>query len=318
MSFEYVKIVKFTLNDSHENFFSWRGNMYDFKSSGWYYWTIFGLIVFSVLTMWLTKHLIYRHYQSKTFGIFGSESNFFRIAGIIGIVFTLIRIGVLFGDGYPLKFEIIPLHLCRLILTIVFILLIFNKLEWVGYLSFLSFGSALAGFLGADLNNSPAINDHFNYKIGVDSFIFHDYILTHATTLILPFTIQIIKGVKLNWKVVLYTSLALIGLTLVVFGLNYLLGTYASNESGWRSNWFYLGLDEVNSLMRGTTIVMFKWPYNLITYILIGIVYVLFSIMIYVVQDFIYFDYVEDHFIFQFVKSQAWISFIDRRTDGIH
>lgn len=311
---------KVLLNDSHHNFFSWRGNILNFEQSLPYYYTFVALLFVAVIMIWIYKKPFNISYNNFIQRAFKSERNFYLIIGIIGLLFTILRIIILFGDGYPSKFEIVPLHLCRLILTLTFIFFVFNKPDWVANLSFIAFGSAIAGILGADLYKAPieasieqmkAANLYYPYNIGIDSFVFNDYLATHFSALLIPFITIISRKTKITWIKFVITNYILILLTFAVFFANYALGKYASASSGWKANWFYLATPKYNPLMRNAT-GLFSWPWMVYTYISLGLLYMFVALGIYLLQDKFSLELEGKKHIFKIMKSSTLVNFLNR------
>ena len=227
-----------------------------------------------------------------------------KVIGYLGIFYTISRMMLMFVGGYPLRWEIIPLHVCRLLILLIFIFLAAGKVEWTKYLIFLSvigfslgmyFNYEAADQINSMTNGKGYIKDNVYidfktgkrenidilqkimlekgltfYSVGLDNFYWYDVIFAHLTILILPIFIWTAYSFKFNviefHRMQVIISMLLAGFWLLNIGANLI------PSKSWKSNYWYIGLNENNDhyLALGK---LSSWPQNIFTYWMLGVVF---------------------------------------------
>ncbi|MDJ1645861.1 TMEM164 family acyltransferase [Mycoplasma phocimorsus] len=309
----------------YNHFFAWRGNRWSFNESLPLYWSLFALLALLMIFIWLFKRPIKTTIFSNKYLL----DNASIIEGIIGfgLLFgTFFRIIVYMIQGYPLKFESLPLHFCRIMLLISSIMLIMGKAKYISTISWIMIGTALVGIILADLTNSPITTlgtgegpngeDTVRYSVGLDSWAFYDFIIVHFSTLFIGFWFLTFSNNFYTARNSLKSVTFLILLTLFIFFLNWILFVYALDR-GWKANWFYLGNNEINSIFKNTNVLVqkfwiFKWYALPFTFISGGIAWFFLFLGFYFLQDTIYLNKENNKWVFKFVKSNTIKSFFRR------
>lgn len=289
-------------------FFRWQSENKSFYFSGasLAVYLIFAILTgISVLLLWTFKRPIYRWFNAKSthLRIFSTRALKTTIGASI-IVFMSLRSLLLIVSNYKNMYEALPFHLCRLLLIVTAFCLLFNKLNFIKY-----YGSvALIGALVAIVNPSFDFVEPIKpQKIGLDSIYFYDYIFIHCFLILIVAAIFVITPTQLKPIDFLITLILFIAIALLAFGINWLTYEYASSNS-WKSNYLYLGKDDINS-QANLFGPLSKWPWNLITWICVGLLAHGISMIIWMVQDKIVIDLINGKFSIKIRRSEHWHRF---------
>lgn len=309
----------------YNHFFSWRGNNLTFEESLPFYWTLFTLLLLLMFFVWIFKRPIKNKIKSSKY-LAQNKSVIEAMIGF-GLLFgTFFRIAVYMIQGYPLKFESLPLHFCRIMLLISSIMLMANKSRYISTISWIMMGSALIGILLADLTNSPISTlgigqgpdgqDTIRYSVGLDSWAFYDFVIVHFSVLFIGFWYLTFSNKSFTISNSFKSITFLIVLTLLIFFLDWILFIYAPNR-GWKANWFYLGNNEINSIFKnGNPLVekywFFKWYALPFTFVSAGIAWFFLFTFFYFAQDILYINKTENKWIIRIRKSTTTKTFFRR------
>ncbi|WP_338867349.1 YwaF family protein [[Mycoplasma] gypis] len=231
-------------------FFNWQGGYLTFHQSSWFFFLVVAIVLCVCALLWLFRKPIYYKYENTQTILKMSKKTFWLIVGIIAACFTIFRIIVLFLNHYPNRWEIIPLHYCRLFLVFIILSLVFNRIDLSKYYGIFEVVGVLIAFGFTDLSSNEKWRslsaDHSDIFWGFDSFVFWDFLFAHSFIIIMCFLLMILSSAKQTKKTVFISVVAMFLIALSVLVLNYITFKYAQNT--WKSNWFYLGMQEVNSL----------------------------------------------------------------------
>lgn len=138
------------------NYFSWNGNKLHWES---FYSYISVLIFLLIVSSFLfTKNIIFNYFSTNERIGKISKINFYRSIGLCMLVVFFVRLGIFFGSGYPLYWEGLSLHVCRIHYLIIAFLLIANKLKYMKYILPISIWGALVAIIfgthGSDFINN--------------------------------------------------------------------------------------------------------------------------------------------------------------------
>lgn len=258
----------------------------------------------AVILIWIFKNPIHRWYNSKSIHLGTLSSKSLKILiGSITIVFMIIRSLMLWFAKYPNIYEIIPFHLCRLMLLFTALSLVFNKVNLIKYFGPIAIIGCIIALLYPSFDFVPATKPQ---KIGIDSAYFYDYILCHCFLLIITSMLLATHRIQIKAKDLLITTIFFICLALIMFGIN--LVTYIYAPKGWQTNYLYLGKDEVNS-QSNLFGVLSKWPWNLFTWTILGLIFYSIFVAIWIVQDKVQIDFMNRKMSISVKKSDRWVEF---------
>ncbi|MEA4115703.1 YwaF family protein [Mycoplasma sp. 744] len=280
------------------SFFSIYGNNIPFNSLSKLVLLIIGLLgIFLALAMWFFKNLIYRSYQNKIIKISNVNLTlFWRLFGLITLLGVILRSVLLVLVKYPFLWEIFPLHLCRLILVFCAFSMLINKNHWIRY-----FGPI--GILGA--TTALLLPEMHNNNIGLDSYYYWDYIFTHWYVLLIPTFLLIINVKNYQFKDTFITLTLFFFLALLMFLINFITNTNKHIPIEWKSNYFYLGKNEFNTLKDFIKPLSF-WPFNLFTFMFCILLYMVLFIAIWLLQSHIYIDLINKKIIIKWISNTNW------------
>ena len=172
-------------------FFSWQGN--NLEPTRWTNYLIFGIGLLIIFLFFIFKRKIKKSFESRNryLFFFKNETTMFQSVGVVGLLFIIARISIMWIQGYPLYWEGLGLHFCRFLILLIFLFLAFGKIDWIKYLVYITFPGFIFGVLFAYessdvINKLGSSNSEWtsNYPIG-------EY---HA----IPFDdIKVFKNVKL-------------------------------------------------------------------------------------------------------------------------
>ncbi|WP_416737960.1 YwaF family protein [Mycoplasmopsis meleagridis] len=293
------------MNDINYGFFSPAGTS---PNSSWLGTPKIVFYIFSVIAVlilflvWFLHNLIYRNYQNRE-KIIGLNKNVFMfLFGAFTIVGMFARSFILAINKYPYLWEILPLHLCRLMILFTAICLLINKQKWVKY--FLPF-SILGALLALFMPDMVKVQEQKVLLVGYDNFYYWDYILAHYYALIVPSIIYAINKNNYEFKDTLTTFVIFFILGTVMFLINYFTNVNSFVKENWKSNYFYLGTNEYNTLSE-----LFghysHWPLNYVIYVLVIIVYILLYVFLFWAQSNFFIDKEEKKWIFKIAKNEEW------------
>ncbi|MEE3928561.1 YwaF family protein [Mycoplasmopsis ciconiae] len=283
------------------------------------------LLVIAFILVSLFKRPIYNSYHNKAnkYLFFKNERTLNFVIGISTLAFVLVRIGILATSNFPNKWEIIPLHLCRLNIVIFSILLIINKTKYLKYILFTSVVGALIALALPDLSSktneivkvngviqqlSPKGEFTFN-GAGLDNYFFYDYLLAHGFILIAPLVFFILNNQKISLRDFVIMLAIILGLIIFTFTLNSILDNVIPADSKykeWRSNWFYNGTNEVNSKFSRLIKPITLWPYMIFTQLFFANLFMFAVLGIYMFQDKLSVTIEDKKLKFKIIESQKW------------
>ncbi|WP_338822312.1 YwaF family protein [Mycoplasmopsis felifaucium] len=258
------------------------------------YWTIFMLTLVACLLIYLFRRVIRQNYQNKTLIMSMRKKDFWILIGSITLTMIIARSILVLATNYPMLWEIVPLHFCRLILLFIAFSLIFNKLNWIKYYGHLGiFGALLSVFI-------PGI-----YKsVGADNFWFYDYILAHAFILLMISLMFAFTRDKYKFEDTVITVILFGSLCFAMWIINLSTASFAHNIR-WRSNYFYLGKSEYNDMYSRLGWIV-EWPLNLLTFTLLGILVLTLSVVLWCLTDKIHIEKQDGKIKAYIFKSEVW------------
>ncbi|MDK2819859.1 MAG: YwaF family protein [Mycoplasmataceae bacterium] len=224
------------------SFLSWQGSSISFKDSMWAVYLIYFAIISLTLGMYIFKTQVRNVYlvnQQRTIYIL-QGMGFFLFA------LTIFRTIILAVGGYPNLWELVPFHFCRMFVIMISVSLMFKKINLIKYLGVFAIGGGIIGLLISDLSNSEYWVKFGGMEIGIDNYIFWDFFIIHASSVLLSFYIFVILKPKIYKSTITYSFLSMFVFTLCIFGLNIAFSNVS--DPRWRPNWFYLGIPELNGI----------------------------------------------------------------------
>lgn len=265
------------------SFLSWQGSSLSFQDSMWAVYLIYFIIISSVIGMYIFKTPIrnlYINNEKKTVYIL-------QIIGIFLFSLSIFRTIILGLGGYPNLWELIPLHFCRMFVLIISASLMFRRINIIKYTGIFAIGGGIIGLLISDLSNSEYWSKFGGMEIGLDNYVFWDFFIIHASSVLLSCYIFVISKPIIYKSTITYSFLTMFIFTLIVFGLNIAFSNLSDPK--WRPNWFYLGIPELNGIdeMLEPYIGEFasSYPAILGTFISIGAAIYIGFTMIYINSD---------------------------------
>ncbi|WP_029608787.1 YwaF family protein [Mycoplasma simbae] len=293
----------------HE-FFRWQGEdklfYFEGVSLGFYIGCV-ALAFVALILMWFFKHVIRNWFNSKKthLRVF-KQKGLFRLIGSIIILFMILRSLVLSIGRYPSEWEILPFHLCRLMLVFTALSLIFDAPQLVKYFGAIGMLGAIVALVKPDLSFA-GVSASGAYRVGLDSIYFYDYILIHTFLLLGIAALFIVRKIQFRAKDLLITLIFFTLIAIVMFFVNWVTFVYAPDN--WKTNYFFLGKDEVNT-QKDVFGPLSHWPYNLLSWTFAGWVLATIASMIWMLQDKVYFNRINGKWVFKIQKSNRWKEFI--------
>ncbi|MBN3534523.1 TMEM164 family acyltransferase [Mycoplasma procyoni] len=268
------------------NFFYWRHNQASFEESKPLFLGIFGVVMFILILSWLFKSKIQAYFNSdpnkkylfKTL----SKDNLFVVIGVFAFAFNLLRIILIGVWDYPWKYEMLPLHLCRLLLVTTSLIFIFKRAYFVKYFSIVAFWGAVAAFVFANIGVIPEyvksdiiynniqpdspLYKNAGLNLGYDNMLYWDFILAHSFVLYVPVLAHFAYKEKsfIDLRSILIGTFVLTVAAVVIFFLNWIFNAIGNSSSNPKvkialdANWFYLGQEGIGSLGK-----LSRWPQSL-------------------------------------------------------
>ncbi|MBU4693855.1 YwaF family protein [Mycoplasma zalophidermidis] len=296
------------MGSSLPEFFRWQGENKHFSFSGIsliFYIITFAIVFVCVLLLWIFKNLLRRWFSTKDTHLRVFKTKIlFRFIGITTLIFMVFRSYILYVSNYPTRWEILPLHLCRLTMIFLSLTLILNRIDLVKYFGHLAIIGSILAIIKPDFDFAKTINDVS--PIGLDSFYYYDYILAHSWLLLATSSLYAIKYIDLKIKDWVITVIFFSCVATLMFFINWITFKYA--PKGWKTNYFYLGDDSINP-QKNVFGVASNWPYNLLSWTFIGIIATSISTMFWIFQSKFTFDKFDNKFKFKLVKAQRWEEF---------
>ena len=260
------------------SFWSWQGNQASYEQSQWLSYLLIVGAFFTLGSFFFFRTQLTSFYHRHTRTVLIS---FQAYSGLL-LVLSAFR-AILLGMGnYPNLWEIIPLHFCRLFVVVMAAALLVRKTTCIKYGGFFAILGAIFGLMLTDLKNSPFWIERGGIAIGYDSYLFWDFLIIHISSMLIPGYFLTINQFCYSKRTVLGAAVGLIGLTIVIFGLDWGL-SYAADPR-WRANWFYLAPDEYNSVyaMLATLVgPLARWPWILLGFIMLGLILYALCFLIY-------------------------------------
>lgn len=256
------------------SFFSWQGNQLDWPSYS--KWIVLGITLLLLVLIWVFKNKIKAFFKRKEEKVWDT-----RLAwlGAITLVFQVFKLILYVIYKYPLHWELLWLHICRIHMIVICVLLIIKKKELIKYVVYIStMGALFAMYFGtqswdgvAQETNKEVIFKNYGYTfyhVGVDNFFYWDFFLFHITLVILPIILWTGFGWKIKTVNLYRTAIVyILGITLI-WSLNVAFAQ-ASDIRWWANNW-YIGTDKANDYSDALGIIS-AWPQNLFAYLAIGV-----------------------------------------------
>ncbi len=141
------------------SFLNWQGNSDLHVTYG--KWIALALALVIILTIFLFKDKIHNRFKrGGKILFFKSDVAMWQTIGVIGLIVSVARAALFWVYAYPLYWENLGLHLCRLHLWIIFALLATKKLDWIKYITYISIIGAFFGILFNN-ENSLGLNNAF-------------------------------------------------------------------------------------------------------------------------------------------------------------
>jgi uncharacterized membrane protein YwaF len=132
------------------------------------------------------------------------------VGGIIGLLFFCLNRFLLGYGNYPLKWELVPLHMCRLAVLLILILMVIKKLKYIKYLIFWAEVGAIIGLLYFRLHGvyagttfeskGKSLREYYYTDVGLDSYFWWDYAITHYFALLMPPFLWTGLKIKASWR----------------------------------------------------------------------------------------------------------------------
>ncbi|VEU78157.1 YwaF family protein [Mycoplasmopsis columbinasalis] len=257
------------------NFFNPYGNRLPLSGlSTIIYFSLVTLTVLSCVLLWFLKSSVKKQYSMHSTILGMRKITFWRVFGLLTIIFAMGRSVVLAVNDFPNLWEVIPLHLCRTAIFLIGIILIFNKLHWIKY-----FGSI--SLLGAFIAISyPGAGQN----IGVDSFYFWDYYVAHTFLCLITSYLIIVVKAKYTFKDTIVTINIIFVYCVILFVINYITDISNSVPERWKANYLYLGLTQSKQDISFLAQIL-VWPYNFFIVTGVLIAYIPISILIWCLQN---------------------------------
>ncbi|UUD35012.1 YwaF family protein [Mycoplasmopsis caviae] len=289
-----------------KGFLSYTGNKLNFSGFSYVFFFIVTALTFiSVLLIWLFRREIKKNYEQKEKILFLSKRIFWLICGSIILIGMIIHIVILSIDKFYNYWEYLPLHFCRIMLLFIALSLITNRMEYVKYYGYLAIICGLLALMKPDFNFLKEKDKTIPFPIGIDNIYYWDYIFAHCSVVIIPTVFYALSNDKIKFKDTLYSGAFFVALALIIFFLNWAVYTYAS-DFGWKTiNYWYLGKDEFNGF-KNFFGPLSRWPFNILTYIVLGAVLIIISTIFYCVQDKVYLAKEDNKWVFKWAKSENW------------
>lgn len=316
------------MNDSQnlhyfeKGFFSFLGNSLEFKGiSEKVFYLLFALSFVAFVLVWLFRYEISKRYRNliETNKWFKNDKKIFQFIGALVLFLAFIRIVILVSQDFYNTWEMIPLHLCRLNLFLIGFIFVSGKIENIKHITFTSIVGALIGFSIPSLgyfvvgywnpDHTKFISDFHNGKlthftIGMDNYIYWEFLLTHLFVFLTPFIVVVIKEYKFSSRNFIQAWALLMFLIILTFVINSITDTYIHNPR-WKTNYFFNGrppINEFNDKLYPFT----SWPFSLLSQIVIGSLFFALVFFIYCYQDKFFLTIENKKIKFNRRKSQNW------------
>ncbi|MDZ7293741.1 YwaF family protein [Mycoplasmopsis pulmonis] len=292
-------------------FFKWQGNQLSFEGASFIFFNIFW-VSFLVIAfgLWLFKDKVFQYFNSIDGRKTLSPRNIFiySSASLI-LVLNVVRLYVLIGSNYPNKWEYLPLHLCRILVFSLMFCLYTKKIRWINYIGYTSIISAFVGLVLPDLSNNEYWQARGGVSIGIDSYIYWDFLLIHTIGFFVPIFVFIAFGQKITFSNYLAMFFVGFSIALSIFVLNYILSS--NSDPSWQSNWFYLSIDSINTTYSSILGKASSWPFHVFTFSFIGFAATTVILIIYFLQDKVRIIYVNKKLTIKIIPSFNWMFFVD-------
>ncbi len=261
------------------------------------YWSFVAAAIIASVLISFFRRIIKENYAGTKKIMFLPKVLFWRIFGILSLAGIVARCIIVILTNYQFKFEILPLHFCRLMVIFLAVAMIINRIDLIKYFGFLSvFGAISALFV-------PSMGEYS----GSDNFWFWDYLLLHIYSFVVPFLLFAISKFEYTFKTTVVTITFFVVMCLLMFGINFALDTYAKDPT-WKSNYWYLGLNENNDLYQKFGKVV-AWPTHILLFIFLGIVLTILFIAVWALFDKIYIIKEEGKIKAYVTRSDFWVKY---------
>lgn len=255
------------------SFWSWQGNELDWPSYS--KWIVIAITLFLLLLIWLFKKQIRSFFSKKEERVWDTRLQWF---GLFLFAFQVFKLILYIVYDYPIKWELLWLHICRIHMILISMFLIFKKKQLIKYIVYISTMGALfamwfgdqswSEIVGKNKENIFVQNGFTFYHVGADNFFFWDFFAFHISIVVIP----IILWTAFGWKIktaYLYRAAIVYALGIIaIWSLNAALAQ-TSDIRWWANNW-YIGMDKANDYSDALG-VLSAWPQNLFAYLIIGV-----------------------------------------------
>ncbi|WP_025755735.1 YwaF family protein [Mycoplasmopsis cricetuli] len=280
-------------------------------------WSIVITVLLFAIGIWVLKRQIYAKYQLIYKANPQKQHKLIKIAGWITLIFMFLKSILLIISDYPDTWEILPLHFCRLCIMFFAFLMIFNKMNMIKYVAFASVLGALLALLIPDLKSTlVASEDQIIGDVNIlkgenvmaytwKQYLFYDFFITHAFSLLLPIILSVLFPYKITLKDNIYTYFGFVIVMIILFLINLIANS--TGFKNWNSNYLYLGKIGLS----GFPLIISKlgiWAWTIFTLLTVGIIYIVFASLFFIIQDKIHFHFKKNKFIF-LSKSDKWITY---------
>lgn len=269
------------------SFFSWQGNQWDWPAYS--KWIVLGITFALLLLTWIFKKQIRaffkRHDEQKM-------DKWLSYLGVFLFAFQVFKLILYVVGDYPLRWELLWLHICRIHMLIIAVLLMARKKEYIKFITYIStMGAIAAMWFGTQTwssivgENKEAIfvNEGIKfYHVGVDNFFFWDFFVFHISIVMIPVVLWTGFGWKLKTVNLYRTALIYAAGIIFIWLFNWAL-TQSTDNRWWANNW-YIGMDKANDFKHALG-VLSAWPQNLFAYLILGIVVLHVSHYVWILQS---------------------------------
>ncbi len=262
------------------------------------YWTIIAFAFIAYFLIWVFRRTIHDHFKTSDDGTKKIQRYYLIFVSLILLFMQILRTIWVVDKSYGRIWEAIPLQFCRLILILITGLIIFNKIEYIPYITPFSTVAASIALIIREMPKS----------VGIDSYLFWDFLLIHLFILIFPMVISSIKQIRFTIYDSIFRISFIVFFASIGFIINIVTLKFAPKE--WRSNFFFIAPNESNGLP------LFKnkpslWPLTSLVYLSFCLFWETLSDITYCLQDKIYINKIDNFWIFKIKKSDNFRKFFN-------
>ncbi|MBZ4203567.1 YwaF family protein [Mycoplasma sp. CH-Wi4] len=250
----------------------------------------------SAIIICLFRKIIKENYSRQNKILFMPKHLFWRILGLLLLLGIVWRGSLVYIIDYEYKYEVLPFHLCRIMILFISISFIFNKIELIKYYGFIAVPAAIIALFVPNIG----------VNTGADNYWFWDYLLAHLFVFIMPFVLFAISTFDYKFKDSVVTQILFVTLCLTMFVINYITNTLNTPKE-WKTNYFYFALDEYNDILK--IIPFLIWPFHILIFIFLGIVLMSIFILFWILSDKFYLYKSNEKIQFYKSDSKMWIHY---------